>query len=802
MRHSLKRGIACIMALSLMIPAMVAPESQAAAKKPTIKKKVSIAKGKSKTIKVTSKKKVKKTKWSLDKKGKKVVKLSKKKAKSVKVKALKKGKAKLTAKVKVGKKTYKLKSTITVTAAKGTDVGKKPSGSPSAAPGGNSSTKPSGSPSTKPSGSPSTAPSEVPATPTPTLRPLTSVAPVTVEKQSSDIFPTTPPDPTVDPNTKPAYVADFENEVVGTTSIDAISGAGIEGFVLRGYDPDDNALKYDYLEVVDSSTLKAADGGPLEEPNTHGKVLKCYRREKTWQGPMLPVVDKANGIPDKVEGGCTYTLEAEVYSPGTDMYCSYQLQAVKEVETGYGNFGPNSSSRYTFKKGQWNKMQVDITIPDDMYYYAIYFESVTAGGTTADIYIDNIKLTKKTAVAPDKSIPSLKDEYKDVFDIIGVGTGVDALFGSNGSEFIASQYNAMTPGNDMKPNAIMPGDFEEISLAEAKELGYIIPDDYTKYDDNRSRDGDKDFIVPKLNFTTVDNILKYCHEKGLKLRGHTLLWHQQTPYYFFQQNYRAIANKKYNTTKEVMDVRQEFFERSVLEHILTSPYGDCLYAYDVVNEYLHSKGAEKTPVGPGQGPTYWGLIYGTEDSAVKSGVTLRPSFVKKAFEIADDMLKKHNREDVKLFYNDYNCYQNPDDVVHLIDFINEDGKICDGLGMQSHLDITSTFHSADNYATALEFFRVNMPEVEIQVTELDAGMTSTQDNPLTDMDQAAYYDQIMRALIESKKKGGNITGLIIWSLYDAVSWRANNTPCIFKGLFAPKSAFYAVFDAKKRYWDK
>ena len=574
MRHGLKRGIACIMALSLMIPAMVAPESQAAAKKPTMKKKVSIVKGKSKTIKVTSKKKVKKTTWSLNKKGKKVVKLSKKKAKSVKVKALKKGTAKLTAKVKVGKKTYKLKSTITVTAPKNTSS--SPSSSPSAVP--------SSNPSTKPSGNPSTAPSEKPATPTPTLRPLTSVAPVTVEKQSSDIFPTTPPDPTLDPNTPDAYSADFDSLTVGTTSTDAISGAGIEGFVLRGFNPEDNALKDDYLQVVDSSTLKGADGGPLEEPNTHGNVLMCHRKEKIWQGPMLPVVDKANGIADKVEGGCTYTLTAEVYSPGTDMYCSYQLQAVKEVETGYGNFGKDSSSRYIFKKGQWNKMEVDITIPDDMYYYAIYFESVTAGGTTADIYIDNIKLTKKTAVAPDKTIPSLKDEYKDVFDIIGVGTGVDALFGDSGSEFIASQYNAITPGNDMKPNAIMPGDFEEISLAEAKELGYIIPDDYTKYDDNRSRDGDKDFVVPKLNFTTVDNILKYCHEKGLKLRGHTLLWHQQTPYYFFQQNYRAVANAKYNTTQEVMDVRQEFFERSVLEHILTSPHGDCLYAYDVVNE--------------------------------------------------------------------------------------------------------------------------------------------------------------------------------------------------------------------------
>ena len=153
MKSILAKGMALAMAFSLMAVAPGTQSEAAKAKKPTMKKKVSIVKGKSKTIKVTSKKKVKKTTWSLNKKGKKVVKLSKKKAKSVKVKALKKGTAKLTAKVKVGKKTYKLKSTITVTAPKNTSS--SPSSSPSAAP--------SGSPSAAPSNNPSsTAPSTDP----------------------------------------------------------------------------------------------------------------------------------------------------------------------------------------------------------------------------------------------------------------------------------------------------------------------------------------------------------------------------------------------------------------------------------------------------------------------------------------------------------------------------------------------------------------------------------------------------------------------------------------------------------------
>lgn len=107
------KSLAVVMAFSI---AGIAPgtTSDAASKKPALVKKATVNVGKTKTIKVTGKAKVKKTTWSLTKAGKKVVSLSKKKAKSVKVKGKKAGKATLTAKIKVGKKTYKKKCKITV----------------------------------------------------------------------------------------------------------------------------------------------------------------------------------------------------------------------------------------------------------------------------------------------------------------------------------------------------------------------------------------------------------------------------------------------------------------------------------------------------------------------------------------------------------------------------------------------------------------------------------------------------------------------------------------------------------------
>lgn len=492
--------------------------------------------------------------------------------------------------------------------------------------------------------------------------------------------------------------------------------------------------------------------------------------------------------------------------------CSYQEQTLEELSPSYGNFGPTSGTITKIPKGKWNTVTFTISVPDDKFYYALYFESYNGNGND-DIYLDNITLTKTLQTNPDKTIDSLKDTYKDVFPIVGVGAGIASILGKNGSEFISQQYNAVTPGNEMKPDAILgstigklvkPTDevsadkTDFITVEDAKSMGYIIPDNYISYDDNRFKSATGEYAVPRLNFDNVDKLMKAAHENGVKLRGHTLVWHQQTPKYFFQQNYKITTGQKYNTSKECMDTRLEFYVKTVMNHVLSSEYADCLYSYDVVNEYLHSANAEKDS----KNITYWGLIYGTYDKSVKDhGVTLRPSYVKDAFKYAHEMLVKYDRLDVKLIYNDYNCYQNPENIIHLVDYINSDGKVCDGIGMQSHLDITDSFHSATNYAKALEYFRLNCPDLEIQITELDATMVSTEDKPLTDEDQAAYYDQIMNAILTNKKNGGNITALIIWSLYDGVSWRPAKFPCLFNGLYMPKAAFYAVIDAKKQYWD-
>lgn len=782
-KRQLRSIVVSAVALSMVVSAAAMPEAGAASTPKLSAKSVSVKVGKTKkvTVKGVKASKIKKTTWSI--KSKKIATISAKKKNSVTVKGKKAGSTTLTAKIKVGKKTTKKTCKVKVSgssAAKNTATNATPTPVTATA----TPVTTSGTTAT------ATATAVATATPAPTLRPLdqsykNAKAPA---KLSADSMPTTPPSPDVDPATAMAYEEDFENIEVGTKVVAADYSAecpdGLHRISLRTTDAGSNADK-DYVEVIDAKDVPESTHGSYK-PRT-GKVLLCHREQggKDWQGPMINLT----GI---LEPGATYRVKFSAYSKDCTTNFSEDVQATEFTDRTFAYMpGRMTESRWQGTKGIWKDFNFEITLPFDMYYYGFYLQS-DDGAAGGDIYLDDISIVKTGAVKMDENIPSLKETYKDVFPVVAVGTGADTLFGTIGDKFIQNQYNAITPGNEFKPESIMgKKEMTEVTIEDAKAKGYFIPEGYESDPDNQNKDGVA--VVPELDFEMVDKIIETCHKENLKLRGHTLVWHAQMPTYFFQKTWRTTTSKKYNTTRENMDRRLEFFVKSTLDHVLKKDAelsgGDksknVLYAYDVVNEYLHSKGANGT---------FFHTIYNTTaDNLASTGVTLRPSFVKDSFTWAREVLKANDRLDVKLFYNDFNSYDIPEDIVHLVDFINEDGIVCDGVGMQSHLAVDNP--TADLYAQCLECFRVNLPGMEVQVTELDAGL-----NGKTDQEQGAYYDQIMGAILQNKKAGGNITGIVIWGTHDGTSWRADSKPCLCSGLFAPKSAFFSVIDAKARYW--
>ena len=124
------------------------------------------------------------------------------------------------------------------------------------------------------------------------------------------------------------------------------------------------------------------------------------------------------------------------------------------------------------------------------------------------------------------------------------------------------------------------------------------------------------------------------------------------------------------------------------------------------------------------------------------------------------------------------------DIITMINYINSNGKICNGVGMQSHL--STTYPSVSYYTQALQAF-VNAG-FEVQITELDATNKS-------DTDLANYLYDLMKNVLRIKKAGGKITGLTFWGLADDVTWIRGEKPLLFSRLSVPKSAYYSVLQA-------
>jgi endo-1,4-beta-xylanase len=339
-------------------------------------------------------------------------------------------------------------------------------------------------------------------------------------------------------------------------------------------------------------------------------------------------------------------------------------------------------------------------------------------------------------------------------------------------EFAQKQFNSFTLENELKPSMLFSDYSKTVTVEEAKKLGYEIPEDYTES------------TVAQLDFSTLDKILEIAHQYGLRMRGHTMMWHQQTATKFFKTDYDASGSV---VSTDVMNARIKFYIRTVMKHVmekereLTGEAGSIVYCWDVTNEYIHRTNVPTNPS--------WTDVYGD--------MGLQPSYVKLAYEQAYGILKEYGvQDDVTLFYNDYNEYDCTDDIITLVNYINEgeETKICGGIGMQSH--ITTSEPTLEKYSLAVDKFLAT--GLQVQVTELDIGLA----DGATEADQAKCYGDIMSLLVnkqinrDTSVNAKGITGVTVWGLYDSISWRKADKPLLFgTGIDDPKAAFYAVIEA-------
>lgn len=329
----------------------------------------------------------------------------------------------------------------------------------------------------------------------------------------------------------------------------------------------------------------------------------------------------------------------------------------------------------------------------------------------------------------------LKDYYKDYFSM-GVAVSPRALK-TDESGLILRHFNSLTAENAMKMGPIHP-----------RENYYYWKD--------------------------ADSIAAYAKRNGLKLRGHTLCWHNQTPNWFFTDSATGKT------------VSKEILLQRLKDHITTvvQRYKGTIYAWDVVNEAISDKKDEYFR------PSLFYQICGEE-------------FIAKAFEWA------HAADpNALLFYNDYNEI-NPvkrEKMIRMIRDLQKKGVPIHGIGLQGHWAVNEP--SADQLDKTLgDFSTLGLP---LQITELDISVypkehdarekkpvdADTLFTPEKEKQQIAVYKTCFELFRKYRK---NITSVTFWNISDRHSWLDNfpvrgrkDYPLLFDKNLEPKKAFWEI----------
>lgn len=320
--------------------------------------------------------------------------------------------------------------------------------------------------------------------------------------------------------------------------------------------------------------------------------------------------------------------------------------------------------------------------------------------------------------------------------------------------FVKKNFNSVTMENEMKPDFILGKMPELISTGDAEKQGYVMPPEY------------KEKIVPVLHLSVADNVMDICRKNGFNLRIHTLIWHEQTPRWFFKENFSVDEQAPY-VSAEIMDKRIELYIRNFMKYVYENSDSEVVSAWDVINEYNHAKNSD------------WEKVYGNQG--------LQPHFVKLGYKIADEMLKKYGvREKTTLVFNDYNTYEVSEEILSVLSYVNSEEKLCDTIGMQAHLD--TEYPSDKLFSDTLRKF--SNAGYKVQITELDATCKDKNEER-----QGDYYYRLFASIINAMKNGVEISSLTFWGPSDKSSWRKEDIPLLFSAPDKPKQAFYKVIDA-------
>ena len=432
-----------------------------------------------------------------------------------------------------------------------------------------------------------------------------------------------------------------------------------------------------------------------------------------------------------------------------------------------------------------------------------------AGSGSAISLVSVTVETDTTPQAPPEIEQDIKDWKESVTsnDALGkdaiAGTGIilDEIKDNTLMDLVEKHFNAVTFGNELKPDALF--NYKLDNSVATKTVQF---------------DG-QDLEVPVVNDAgdsldfsradaMVDKILEWnaAHpERKIRIRGHVLVWHSQTPEWFFHENYDI--SKPY-VDKETMNRRLEWYISSVFNHYFgeaaNGKYDGLFYGWDVVNEAVIGNTYRTDKVNPaeslneirhGNNSSWWHVYESNE-------------FIINAFKYAN----KYAPKNVELYYNDFGETDNikSEGIIKLISDVKlAEGTRLDAFGMQAHYSVDS--FSAAQFKTVAKKYAEAAGKV--QLTELDFQSSAayksgaSKESEYTKM--AYCHKQLFDAAKDLKKNGTNVAGITVWGVIEPNSWLheqsnvgggadgSKQCPLLFDGKYKAKPAYWAYVDATK-----
>jgi endo-1,4-beta-xylanase len=361
----------------------------------------------------------------------------------------------------------------------------------------------------------------------------------------------------------------------------------------------------------------------------------------------------------------------------------------------------------------------------------LYVESSSA---MSSFYIDDFRIE---FVPPPVAEPDIPSVYQSLAEYFRVGAAVyqGDLTGEH-AVLLTKHFNSITSENDMKWGTLQPAE-------------------------------------GNFNFTNADAQVSFGRANNMHVRGHTLVWHQQTPAWVFNDASGSPMTPS-PENRALLLQRMETHIREVVSH-----YRDDIYAWDVVNEVIDPSQPD------GFRRSQWFNIIG-------------PEFIERAFQIAHEA-----DPDALLYINDFDT-TNVTKRQFLFDLINDlksRGVPIHGIGHQMHNNID--FPSSQAIIDTINMF--DGLGLRNELTELDVSIYSGSSTTIFDdysiIPQDLFIRQGYRYRIffdAFRQLQGKIDSITFWGQADDHTWLTTsgrvNGPLLFDQSLKKKFAYWGIID--------